>query len=389
MPDADETRVVAAVLGGSALAHAAVAAWDAGEVIAPLNPAAPAAELRGLLDQLRPTHLVDATGRHRRPDGIPAAADLAALVVTSGTTGTPKGVELTRAGMELMARGYSAGVGAGSDAHWLACLPLHHVASLGPIARAYVMGTHWTAHDSFDLERVGRAPRAEGATIVSVVPTALRRLLDADAPMHEYRCVIVGGAPCPPALRDRAEQAGVRVVDAYGMTETWGGWALDGRPIDGVEYTLADDDEILVRGAVVMRGYRFDPETTAVTLDPAGWLHTGDVGAVVDGRVCVTDRTKDLVITGGVNVSPTEVEGVLGRHPDVHDVCVVGVPDDEWGERVVAVIVPTDATRPPTVDELRAFARDELSAPKLPREMRIVAEIPRSTGGKPLRRLLR
>ncbi len=389
MPGPDETEVVAAVLAGSALAQAAVAAWDAGEVIAPLNPAAPAAELTRLLELLRPTAVVDATGRHRRSDGVPARAGLAALVVTSGTTGMPKGVELTRAGMEVMARGYSAGVGAGPDAHWLACLPLHHVASLGPIARAYVMGTRWTAHDGFDVERVGRAPRAEGATIVSVVPTVLRRLLDAGAPIHEFRCVIVGGAPCPPALRERAEHAGVRVVDAYGMTETWGGWALNGRPIDGVEYTLAADSEILVRGAVVMRGYRFDTQASATALDPDGWLHTGDIGDIGDGCVRVIDRTKDLVISGGVNVSPTEVEGVLGRHPDVDDVCVIGVPDDEWGERVVAVVVPTSDARPPDVEHLRAFARDELSAAKLPREVRIVGEIPRSPSGKALRRLLR
>ncbi|MGQ0823890.1 MAG: class I adenylate-forming enzyme family protein [Actinomycetota bacterium] len=387
MPPSDETAVVATVLAGPALAAAVRAAWDAGEAILPLNPAAPAAELDGLIRTLRPTHVVDGDGRHPRRDGAPVAAAVAAIVVTSGTTGFAKGVELTRAGMEVMGRGYSAGLDAGPGDRWLACLPLHHVASLGAVARGYVTGVPWTVHNGFDLARVARSPRDEGTTIVSLVPTALARLLDDGAPLHEFRRVIVGGAPCPPALRARAEAARVAIVDAYGMTETWGGWALDGVPIPGAEPDLAPDGEILVRGTMVMRGYRFEPERTMSVLRADGWLRTGDLGAIVDGRVYVTDRAKDLVITGGVNVSPSEVERALAAHPGIRDVCVVGVADDEWGERVVAFVVPEGS--PPSLDELRAFARDHLSAAKLPREVRTVTEIPRSASGKPMRRILR
>src|SRR6185437_10035953 len=111
--------------------------------------------------------------------------------------GLPKGVELTRAGMEVMGRGYSAGLGAGPGDRWLACLPLHHVASLGALARSYVTGVPFTVHEGFDVERVARSPRTEGTTIVSLVPTTIRRLLDAGAPLHEFRWVIAGGAPCP------------------------------------------------------------------------------------------------------------------------------------------------------------------------------------------------
>jgi O-succinylbenzoic acid--CoA ligase len=384
-----ETELVAAIAAGEELARAAVAAWDAGEALLPLRPDAPGPELRGLLERMRPTVLVDAEGRRRLAGGAPVPAGTAAVVVTSGTTGAPKGVELTRAGMEVMARGYSAGVGAHAGSCWLACLPLQHVASLAALARAHVTGVRWVAHERFDADRVARAPRDEGATIVSLVPTALARLLDAGADLDAYECVIVGGAPFPPALRARAEGAGVRVVDAYGMTETWGGWALDGRPIDGAVYRLAPDGEVLVRGDVVMRGYRFDPVGTAAVLDRDGWLRTGDVGVVEDGRLRVVDRKKDVVVTGGVNVSPTEVEGVLARHPAVADVCVVGLPDDEWGERVVAFVVPAAGHAAPGLEDLREFARRELSAAKLPREVHRVGEIPRSGSGKPLRRLLR
>jgi O-succinylbenzoic acid--CoA ligase len=389
VPSADETLLVAAVCAGPELAVAAIAAWDDGVAILPVNPAAPAAERDALLARLRPTHVFE--GGERRPvaGGAPVAADVVAVMVTSGTTGAPKGVELTRAGMEQMGRGYSAGVAAGPGDRWLACLPLHHVASLGALARAYVTGVTWTVHDGFDLERVARAPRVDGATIVSVVPTALRRLLDAGAPLHEYRCVIVGGAPCPPVLRQRAEAAGVPVVDASGMTETWSGWVLDGVPIAGAEPRLASDGELLARGDMVMRGYRLDPAQTVTVLAPDGWLSTGDIGEISGGRVRVVDRKKDLVISGGVNVSPTEVEGVLAHHRSVSDVCIIGVPDDEWGERVVAYVVPADASSPPTLDDLRAYGRDRLSAAKLPREVRLIDAIPRSGGGKPLRRDLR
>jgi O-succinylbenzoic acid--CoA ligase len=383
-------EVVAVVAAGRALADAALRCWDEGRAILPVNPRSTRAEIATLLERLRPTEVRAAGERTVRADGVRAPEGTAAIVATSGTTGVPKGVELTRAGMEAMARGYSAGLAAGPGDRWLACLPLHHVASLGALARSYVTGVPCTVHEGFDVERVARAPRDEGATIVSLVPTTVQRLLDAGAPLHEFRRIITGGAPCPPALRTRAEDAGAQLVDAYGLTETWGGFALDGLPIAGAEARVDDRGEILVRGPMVMRGYRLEPARTAAVLDADGWFHTGDLGTLGDdGRVRVVDRLKDLVITGGVNVSPTEVEGVLTHHPDVHDVCVVGEPDDEWGERVVAYVVATEGRRAPTLEELRAFAREQLSAPKLPRAIRVVDAIPRTASGKALRRELR
>ena len=386
VPAPGETDVVAVVASGRSLAAAARRAWDEGRAILPVNPAFTASEIETLLARLRPTHLEDG----RRRDGVPATADVVAVVVTSGTTGVPKGVELTRAGMEAMGRSYSDALGATAADRWLVCLPLHHVASLGILARSLVTNVPCTIHDGFDVARVAASPSTEGTTLVSVVPTALKRLLDAGAPVHQYRRVIVGGAPFPGALRARAEAAGAPVVDAYGLSETWGGFALDGSPIASAEaHVDGARGEILVRGAMVMRGYRLDPLLTADARDDAGWLRTGDTGTQdADGRLTVTDRLKDVIISGGVNVSPTEVEGVLARHPRVADVCVVGTPDDEWVERVVAVVVPArDAD--PSLRELREFAAEHLSPAKLPRELRLVDTIPRTVSGKPLRRLLR
>ncbi len=383
--------LVATLLPNRGIADIAVACWDAGEAIAPIPATAPAAEVAARLAALRPTHLVDQQGRHALADGIPVDEGTAAVITTSGTAGAPKLVELTRSGMEVMGRGYSRAVGAGDRDRWLACMPLHHVASLAIVARAYVCGLPFVVHDTFDLERVARSHEPDGdhATMVSLVPTALHRLVESGAPIDRFRCLIIGGAVLPPGLRTRAEVLGARVVDAYGLTETWGGCAINGAANDGIELRLAPTGEIEVRGTPVMRGYRFASDATNEVIDPDGWFRTGDVGEFVNGQLRVIDRIKDIVITGGVNVSPTQVEDVLIDHPSIDDVTVVGVPDNEWGERVVAVVVVHSDVAAPSISELRDFARDRLSGPKLPRELRVVETIPRSAGGKVLRRVVR
>jgi len=366
------------------------AAWDAGDAVTVLDPAAPVAAVDRVLATLAPTHLVDADGRRALPGGIPVPAGTAAVVVTSGTTGAPKGVELTTDGATATGRGWAAAMGHEPDDHWFLCLPLHHVAGLAILARSRVTGARVTVHDTFDLDAVAGAPSAIGATLVSVVPTMLGRLLDAGVAMREYRGVITGGAPLPPALWERAAAADVRVYDAYGQSETWGGCVANGVPIPGAAVRLGPADEIELSGPMVMRDYRRDPEASRRAFTHDGWLRTGDVGRfALDGRLEVIDRLRDLVITGGVNVSPVEVEQVLAGHPGVADVAVVGAPDAEWGERVVAHVVPRDPAAPPSLDDLRAYARDHLAAPKLPREVVVVTEVPRTTGGKILRRELR
>lgn len=366
------------------------AAWDAGEAITVIDPAAPPAAVARVLDALAPTHLVDESGRHALSGGVPVPEGTAAVVVTSGTTGTPKGVELTDAGATATARGWAGAMGHEPDDHWFLSLPLHHVAGLAVLARSRVTGARVTVVEGFSLETVAAAPGEIGATLVSVVPTMLGRLVDAGMPMHEYRGVVTGGAPLAPSLRARADAAGVALYDAYGQSETWGGCVANGIPIPGAAARLGPADEIELSGAMVMRDYRRDPEASRQAFTHDGWLRTGDVGRfAADGRLEVVDRLRDLVITGGVNVSPVEVEHVLAEHPDVADVAVVGAPDAEWGERVVAHVVPTDPSAPPTLDALRAFARERLTAPKLPRELVLVAVVPRSPGGKILRRELR
>jgi O-succinylbenzoic acid--CoA ligase len=384
-----EAELVAVVAARRAAAGVIRETWAQGDAVVVLDPAAPRAAIDALVEQLAPTQVVVEHERHAVPGGIPVPEGAAAVVVTSGTTARPKGVELTYDGIAAIGHGWAAAMGHEADDHWLVCVPLHHVAGLAILARSSITGAAVTVRDAFELGDVATAPGAIGATLVSVVPTMLGRLLDAGAPMHEYRRVVTGGAPIPDSLRARANDAEVAVIDAYGQSETWGGCVANGAPIPGARVRLGDQDEIEISGAMVMRDYRREPEASRRAFTRDGWLRTGDVGVLTDGHLRVVDRLRDLVITGGVNVSPVEVEQVLALHPAVADCAVTGRLDPEWGERVVAHVVPTDRGAPPSLDDLRAFARERLAAPKLPRELVLVDEIPRSTGGKILRRELR
>lgn len=332
-------------------AAAVRACWERGQAVAVLDPRGPEEEVERARGALR----LDET----------VAPDVAAVVLTSGTEGDPKAVELTWDGLRASAAAVSEALGADPAAdRWLCLLPLHHVAGLAIVARSWVTGVGLT----FD-------PDDAAATLVSVVPIQAAR-----ADLSRFRRVLVGGGPVPDAVA-----SGPNVVTTYGLTETWGGAVHDGHPLAGVEVRLDPATaEILLRTPAAMRGYRGHPP-----LATGGWLRTGDVGRLdPEGRLHVVDRLKDLIVSGGVNVSPAEVERVLAAHPAVGDVAVAGRPDPEWGERVVAFVVPADAPRPPALDDLRAFARDHLAAPKLPREVVLVAAIPRTAAGKVRRRHL-
>ena len=244
---------------------------------------------------------------------------------------------------------------------WLACLPLAHVGGLSVVTRALHTGTRLIVHDGFDA---GAVEHAE-ATLVSLVPTTLRRV-----DPSRFRRILLGGSAMPPALP-------ANVVKTYGLTETGSGVVYDGYPLDGVEVAVDDHDEIRVRGPMLLRGYRdgTDPK------DVDGWLPTGDAGSLApDGRLTVHGRVGDLIITGGENVWPVAVEAVLAEHPKVAEVAVVGRPDPEWGQRVVAIVVP--AGDQPSLDELRAWVRERVAPWAAPKELELVATLPRTGIGK-------
>jgi len=383
-----ESPLIAIHLPPPEAAKAVRRAWDQGAAVTVVDPRAPHRRLASLMDALRPTHIVDQRGTERASGGRPVQGDVAAVVTTSGTTAEPRHVVLTRQAMESSARAVTAAleITPGED-RWLACVPLHHVAGLAIVARSYFCQTALAVHPSFDIGAVGEA--ADRSTVVSLVPTMLSRLIDADVPLRQFRRVLLGGGPIAPSLLGRAKDAGIEVTTTYGLTETGSGCVHDGKPLPGVEISISNNGEILVKGPVLMREYHHDAPASRRAFTDDGWLRTGDLGRLgADRHLCVIDRITDIIVTGGVNVSPTSVEAVLLEHPAVEDVCVTGASDEQWGERVVAFIVPRPGVEPPTLEELRTFSSERLMAAELPRELHVIASVPRSPGGKLLHRHL-
>jgi O-succinylbenzoic acid--CoA ligase len=332
---------------------------------------------------------------------------VATILYTSGTTGRAKGVMLTHGNHRASAAASRARLGARPDDRWLCPLPLFHVGGLSIVLRSVLDGTPLVLHPRFDARAVWEALATERITLLSLVPTMVHRLLaEADtAPTTRaapaLRCVLVGGAACDGALHARARAHGLPIVATYGLTEAASQVAtaapsdpheLVGTPVPGTTVRIAEPDahgrgEIVVAGPTVMAGYFRDADATAAALR-GGWLHTGDVGHLDDaGRLQVLDRRTDLVVTGGENVYPTEVETVLRAHPDVADAAVFGVRDAEWGRCVHAAVVPRAAG---VFDEaaLRRWCRDRLAGFKTPRTIVMVDALPRTASGKLRRSVL-
>jgi O-succinylbenzoic acid--CoA ligase len=357
--------------GGSAFVDTLRREWDAGNAVLPVDRRLPPAARARLMDAMAPDRLVDEHGTHHLSGRGVDEGD-ALVVATSGSTGTPKGVVLTHAAVAASAWATSKHLGINRHDTWLACLPLAHVGGLSVVTRAIVTETHLVVHDGFEAASAEQAAR-DGATAVSLVATALRRI-----DPNLFRVILLGGAR-PPA--DRPAHA----VTTYGMTETGSGVVYDGRPLADVDVRIEPDGEILLRCPMLLRCYR-DGTTP---LDRDGWLHTGDLGQwLPDGRLHVEGRRGDLIITGGENVWPDAVEAALQRDPGVAEVAVAGADDPEWGQRVVAWVVPADAGAPPTLQQLRATVAAHLPAFCAPKELHLVNALPRTALGKVQRHAL-
>lgn len=354
--------------------------WDAGATLLPIDHRLPEPEVRRLLDRARPTVLLTPDGSVRQPGGLPEEHGVALVVPTSGTGGEPKLVRFDRAAVDAAVAASTLALGATPRDRWLCCLPLGHVGGLLVLLRSVLLGAPVVVHARFDPHAVALE---RGVAFTSLVPTMLRRLLEAKAPLADYRGILVGGARLPPELRARAEAAGATIVETYGLTESCGGVVYDGRPLPGTEVRVSDEGEIQLRGPTLMLGYRSEPGLSAAALTPDGWLRTGDAGELDrDGRLHVLGRADDLINTGGEKVWPRQVEAVLAEQPKVADVAVGGRPDPEWGERVVAWVVPTDPAAPPTLAELRDAVARRLPRYAAPRELVLVRALPRTPLGK-------
>ncbi|WP_433258853.1 AMP-binding protein [Streptosporangium sp. CA-135522] len=355
---------------GPELFRAVAAALDGrGPAVLPLSPALPPRVLRATLDALRPTH-VDGV---RREHGVGVPSEVAVVIATSGTTGTPKGVQLSGAALRSSAAASLRRLEARPGERWLCCLPPSHVSGLQVLVRSLLSGTEPIMHDGFSPEAV----LTSGADHVSLVPTQLRRLLTAD--LSVFKTILLGGAAAPADLLVAARSAGARVVTTYGMSETCGGCVYDGEPLHDVDLKIGGDGRIRIAGPVLFSGYRLRPDLTDAARD-GDWFLTSDLGALAGGRLRVLGRADDVINTGGEKVVAAAVAAVVAEHPAITDAVVVGRPDAEWGERVVAVVV---SPLPPSLAELRAFAKERLPAYAAPAELVVVPEIPLLPNGKP------
>lgn len=364
---------------------------------------------RGIGERFRVMSLAEAFSSDER-GAVPDAIDPDrphTILFTSGTTGRPKAVVLTWANQLASATASAAALGLNERDRWLLAMPMFHVGGLNIIHRCALAQAAVIMHDRFSPEAMTQAMREEGASMLSVVPTMLRRVLDqwGDRPLPDtVRAILVGGAPIPFDLVERCPQA----LPTYGMTEACSHVTLtrlgasaserstSGTPLFGTDVRIVDDARhpvpvgtpglIEVRSPTVFKGYLHNPEgTAAAKVD--GWLRTGDDG-FLDAQGClhVLARRTDLIVSGGENVYPSEIEGALERHPGVAEAAVVGAPDPTWGQVPVAFVVRRDPTL--SALALRAHLERSLARYKLPREITFLEALPRLGSGKLDRRTL-
>ena len=316
--------------------------------------------------------------------------DVCCRVLTSGSTGTPRPIPLSYGNFLWNAVGSGFNIGVDPEDRWLCCVPLSHVAGLGIVMRSVIYGTAAVIHDGFDVDRVGEALEGDRITIASLVPTMLTRLLDAGADLSAPRAILVGGGPVPEEPLEEAIAKGATVVQTYGLTETCSQVTTlapadaqrklgsAGRPLLTTHLRI-QDGEILVQGPTVAPG----------SADADGWLHTGDLGHIdEEGFLYVSDRIDDMIVSGGENVVPAEVEEVLLRHPQVAEAAVIGREDPEWQQAVTAVVVLENGSEV-SPDELRRHCAESLAGFKVPKRVELASALPRTPSGKVMRRALR
>jgi O-succinylbenzoic acid--CoA ligase len=336
-----------------------------------------------------------------RPDE-PIEPDVAVIIATSGSTGAAKGVLLSASALRASAEATHARLG--GPGRWLLATPAQYIGGLQVLVRSLLGGTTPAVVDlsvPFRPDTFAEAARpllaGSGPRYTAMVPTQLTRLLAASegseglAALRAFDAVIIGAAATTAALRERAEAAGVRVVPAYGMSETASGCVYDGVPLDGVRLRLAGESggvgRIQLSGPVLANGYRLRPDLTAAAFQD-GWFTTGDAGRLRDGRLEVVGRVDDLINTGGVKVAPALVERILTGCAGVAEACVTWLPDEHWGQVVAAMVVARDGAEPDP-DALREAVRAQAGRAAVPKLLRFTDRIPLRGPGKPDRAAIR
>jgi O-succinylbenzoic acid--CoA ligase len=375
------------------LAHALM---KIGATLLPLSPRLTEAEREAIVTAEEPIVDLDDPGELTQTEAdLPLLGehdmdDLCARVLTSGSSGAPKPIGLTYGNFLWNAVGSGFNIGVDPADRWLCCVPLSHIAGLGIVMRSVIYGTAAVIHDGFEVDQVGAALESDEIAVVSLVATMLTRLLEAGVDLSGPRAILVGGGPVPEGALEEAIAKGATVVQTYGLTETCSQVTTlapadarrklgsAGRPLLTTHLRI-QDGEILIQGPTVAPG----------RADADGWLHTGDLGHIdEEGFLYVVDRIDDLIVSGGENVVPAEVEEVLLRHPEVADAAVIGREDPEWQQAVTAVVVLVNGSDV-SPDDLRRHCSESLAGFKVPKRVELAAALPRTPSGKLMRRALR
>jgi O-succinylbenzoic acid--CoA ligase len=367
-----------------------------GAALLPLGPRLTTAERVAIVSAEEPIIDLDDPGQLTQTEadmpllGEHDMDDVCCRVLTSGSTGTPRPIPLSYGNFLWNAVGSGFNIGVQPEDRWLCCVPLSHIAGLGIVMRSVIYGTTAVLHDGFDVDRVGAALEEDRITVTSLVTTMLTRLLEAGVDLSGPRAILVGGGPVPEEPLEEAIANGATVVQTYGLTETCSQVTTlapadarrklgsAGRPLLTTHLRIREG-EILVQGPTVAPG----------SADADGWLHTGDLGHIdEEGFLYVSDRIDDMIVSGGENVVPSEVEEVLMRHPHVAEAAVIGREDPEWQQAVTAVVVLANGAEV-SPDELRRHCAESLAGFKVPKRVELASALPRTPSGKLMRRALR
>jgi o-succinylbenzoate---CoA ligase len=356
----------------------------------------PAARLEQALDGSGPAVLLLPTGsegEHLRAALLPLGAagvpaDTAVVVATSGSSGMPKGVRISATALEFAAAAVHEVLG--GPGQWLLAMSPARIAGFAVLIRSRAAATVPIAFTSsrFDptlFAATARRMDPRQRRYTALVPTQLIRLLDAGVQLDTFDAILLGGGPIPDGLVARGAGRGVRIVRTYGMTETCGGCVYDGLPLPGVRVAIGVGGLIRLAGPLLARGYLGEqPHTGPPSANPGfsgAWFTSSDLGHLDSAGVLhVLGRADDVIISGGVNVAPQSVEAVLSGHPGIAESAVIGRPDPEWGQEVVAVLVPKGAPLDPA--ELRGLVTTRLGRAHAPRDFLIVEALPRLPSGK-------